>query len=144
MADINDIAGLYSQMSTEYKRLPQLYNLWAILLGSKTNTTLSNYGRYSCQKWWSSGELVDANLKVREDFYEALTAFASCLKVALQSATFFADTSFSDTDRRHYKETLKQFFQPAPVGKTGCRRNRPVRPIRRTGKKAAGQACGRR
>ena len=57
----------------------------------------------------SSQELVDANLKVREDFYEALTAFASCLKVALQSATFFADTSFSDTDRRHYKETLKQF-----------------------------------
>ena len=55
------------------------------------------------------GELVDVNLKVREDFYEALTAFASCLKVALQSATFFEDKSFSDDDRRHYKETVKQF-----------------------------------
>ncbi len=35
------------------------------------------------------GELVDIHLKVRDDFYEALTEFASCLKVALQSATFF-------------------------------------------------------
>src|SRR5690606_15746935 len=34
--------------------------------------------------------------------------FASCLKVALQSATFFDDTSFTDADRRHYKETVKQ------------------------------------
>jgi type I restriction enzyme R subunit len=55
-----------------------------------------------------TGELVDVHLKVREDFYEALTAFASCLKVALQSATFFEDKSFSDDDRRHYKETVKQ------------------------------------
>ena len=55
------------------------------------------------------GELVDVNLKVRDDFYEALTEFATCLKVALQSASFFEDTSFSDADRAHYKETLKQF-----------------------------------
>ncbi|WP_290434471.1 hypothetical protein, partial [Aeromonas caviae] len=54
------------------------------------------------------GELVDVNLKVREDFYEALTAFASCLKVALQSASFFEDSAFSEADRRHYKETVKQ------------------------------------
>lgn len=53
------------------------------------------------------GEMVDVNLKVRQDFYEALTAFASCLKIALQSATFFEDKSFSDDDRRHYKETVK-------------------------------------
>ncbi|WGZ94963.1 MAG: type I restriction endonuclease subunit R [Candidatus Thiothrix putei] len=146
--DINDIAGLYSQMSTEYKRLPQLYKtLWAIFAGVKNKHDIEqlrqvlvpkmvyvggdplpasplpgggdkNMARDSCSLPWqgegwggvnSSQELVDANLKVREDFYEALTAFASCLKVALQSATFFADTSFSDTDRRHYKETLKQF-----------------------------------
>ena len=31
------------------------------------------------------------------------------MKVALQSATFFEDKSFSDQDRRHYKETVKQF-----------------------------------
>jgi len=29
--------------------------------------------------------------------------------VALQSATFFDDKSFTDTDRSHYKETVKQF-----------------------------------
>ena len=51
---------------------------------------------------------MDVHQKVREDFYEALTAFASCLKVALQSATFFDDKSFTDADRRHYKETVKQ------------------------------------
>jgi hypothetical protein len=55
------------------------------------------------------GEMVDVHLKVREDFYEALTQFASCLKVALQSATFFEDKSFSEEDRQHYKETLRQF-----------------------------------
>ena len=52
--------------------------------------------------------MVDKNQKRREDFYEALTAFATCLKVALQSATFFEDKSFSDKDRRQYKETVKQ------------------------------------
>ncbi|MFP3442987.1 hypothetical protein R0K18_35150, partial [Pantoea sp. SIMBA_133] len=53
---------------------------------------------------WSEGKpvLVDVHQKVREDFYEALTAFASCLKVALQSSTFFEDSSFTDDDRRHY------------------------------------------
>ncbi|WP_242632774.1 type I restriction endonuclease subunit R [Thiothrix fructosivorans] len=109
--DINDIAGLYSQMSTEYKRLPQLYKtLWAIFAGVKNKHDIEQLRQVLVPKMVEqSGELVDANLKVREDFYEALTAFASCLKVALQSATFFADTSFSDTDRRHYKETLKQF-----------------------------------
>lgn len=34
------------------------------------------------------GELVDVHQKVRDDFYEALTEFASTLKIALQSATF--------------------------------------------------------
>lgn len=140
--DINDIAGLYSQMSTEYKRLPQLYKtLWAIFSGVKNKHDIEQLRQVlvpkmverrdphptsplpgggaksdvpiSCSLPWQGegwgGVTYDSNLKTREDFYEALTAFASCLKVALQSATFFADTSFSDTDRRHYKETLKQF-----------------------------------
>ena len=109
--DINDLAGLYSQMSTEYKRLPQLYKvLWAIFAKVKNKHDIEQLRQVLVPKMAEqSGELVDANLKVREDFYEALTNFASCLKVALQSATFFADTSFSDADRRHYKETLKQF-----------------------------------
>jgi type I restriction enzyme R subunit len=109
--DINDIAGLYSQMSTEYKRLPQLYKqLWAIFDGVKNKNDIEQLRQVLIPKIEErDGELVDVHLKVREDFYEALTAFASCLKVALQSATFFEDKSFSEEDRRHYKETVKQF-----------------------------------
>ncbi|HFG1607446.1 TPA: type I restriction endonuclease subunit R [Vibrio cholerae] len=109
--DINDIAGLYNQMSTEYKRLPQLYKqLWAIFDGVKNNNDIEQLRQVLVPKIEErDGELVDVHLKVREDFYEALTTFASCLKVALQSATFFEDKSFSDQDRRHYKETVKQF-----------------------------------
>ena len=37
--DIDDIDGLYQQMSTEYKRLPQLYKeLWAIFDGVKNKS----------------------------------------------------------------------------------------------------------
>ena len=109
--DINDIAGLYNQMSTEYKRLPQLYKqLWAIFDGVKNKNDIEQLRQVLVPKIVErGGELIDVHLKVREDFYEALTAFASCLKVALQSATFFEDKSFSDQDRRHYKETVKQF-----------------------------------
>ncbi len=109
--DINDIAGLYNQMSTEYKRLPQLYKqLWAIFDGVKNKNDIEQLRQVLVPRIENrDGELVDVHLKVREDFYEALTAFASCLKVALQSATFFEDKSFSDQDRRHYKETVKQF-----------------------------------
>jgi len=109
--DINDIAGLYNQMSTEYKRLPQLYKqLWAIFDGVINKNDIEQLRQVLVPKIEErGGELVDVHLKVREDFYEALTSFASCLKVALQSATFFEDKSFSDQDRRHYKETVKQF-----------------------------------
>jgi len=109
--DINDITGLYSQMSTEYKRLPQLYKqLWAIFNDVKNKNDIEQLRQVLVPKIEEhEGELVDVHLKVREDFYEALTAFASCLKVALQSVTFFEDKSFSDEDRYLYKETVSQF-----------------------------------
>lgn len=108
--DLNDIDGLYSQMSTEYKRLPHLYKqLWAIFDGVKNRNDIEQLRQALVPRMEErSGELVDVHLKIREDFYEALTAFSSCLKVALQSATFFEDTAFSEQDRRHYKETVKQ------------------------------------
>ena len=108
--DIDDIAGLYAQMSTEYKRLPQLYKqLWAIFDGVKNKQDIEQLRQVLVPKLQEiDGEMVDAHQKIRDDFYEALTQFASCLKVALQSSTFFEDTSFSDADRRHYKETVKQ------------------------------------
>ena len=108
--DIDDIAGLYNPMSAQYKRLPQLYKqLWAIFDGVKNKNDIEQLRQILVPKIDErNGELIDVNLKVREDFYEALTAFATCLKVALQSATFFEDKSFTEDDRRHYKETVKQ------------------------------------
>jgi type I restriction enzyme R subunit len=108
--DINDIAGLYNQMSTEYKRLPQLYkDLWSIFSDVKNKNDIEQLRQVLVPKIKErDGELVDVHLKVREDFYQALSAFASCLKVALQSASFFEDPRFTEEDRRHYKETVKQ------------------------------------
>lgn len=109
--DINDIAGLYTQMSTEYKRLPRLYKaLWVIFENVKNKNDIEQLRQVLVPRIEErNGELVDVHLKVRDDFYEALTEFASCLKVALQSATFFEDKSFTDADRQHYKETVKLF-----------------------------------
>lgn len=109
--DINDIAGLYNQMSTEYKRLPLLYkNLWAIFKNVANKGDIEQLRQVLVPKIQDHyGDLVDVNLKVRDDFYDALTEFSSCLKVALQSASYFEDSSFSDKDRNDYKDTLKQF-----------------------------------
>ncbi|MEZ1452904.1 hypothetical protein QVM54_29760, partial [Pseudomonas aeruginosa] len=85
-------------------------NLWAIFSDVKNKGDIEQLRQVLVPRMQErDGELVDVNLKVRDDFYEALTEFATCLKVALQSASFFEDTSFSDADRAHYKETLKQF-----------------------------------
>jgi type I restriction enzyme R subunit len=109
--DINDLTGLYTQMSSEYKRLPRLYKaLWAIFADVKNKNDPEQLRQVLVPRIEErEGELVDIHLKVRDDFYEALTEFASCLKVALQSATFFEDKSFTDADRQHYKETVKLF-----------------------------------
>lgn len=108
--DVNDIAGLYSQMSTEYKRLPYLYSiLWSTFDGVKNKNDIEQMKSPLIPKMENrNGEFVDVNQKRRDDFFEALTDFSGCLKVALQSAMFFEDSSFSDLDRRHYKETVKQ------------------------------------
>lgn len=108
--DIDDLEGLYQQMGTEYKRLPHLYKeLWTIFDGVKNKSDIEALRQVLVPRMEErNGELVDIHLKIREDFYEALTAFASCLKVALQSASFFNDKSFTDNDRRQYKETVKQ------------------------------------
>lgn len=108
--DINDIAGLYSAMSTEYRCLPQLYkNLWAIFSDVKDKGDIEQLRQVLIPKIEDrDSQWVDVHIKIRENFYEALTAFAKCLKVALQSTTFFKDTHFSDADRRHYIETIKQ------------------------------------
>jgi len=117
--DIDDIDGLYHQMSTEYKKLPGLYQkLWDIfrhVSNKQDNEQLRQVLVPRLQE--VDGELVDENQKVRDDFFAALSEFAACLKVALQSASFFEDKSFTETDRLHYKETLKQFTSLRQVAK---------------------------
>ncbi|GAL96036.1 type I endonuclease/restriction R subunit [Acetobacter tropicalis] len=108
--DPKDIAGLYSQMSTEYRELPALHKaLWVIFDGVKNRSDLQQLRAVLMPRMVEEhGQMVDVNLKRRDDFYEALTKFAACLKVALQSVAFFEDTSFTEKDRATYKETLKQ------------------------------------
>lgn len=108
--DIKDIDGLYSAMSSEYKRLPHLYNqLWAIFASVKNKNDTEQLRAVLVPKMEErDGEMLDIHQKNRDDFFEALTAFAGCLKVALQSATFFTDKSFTEQDRNLYKETVKQ------------------------------------
>ncbi len=108
--DITDIEGLYNQMSTEYKKLPSLYgSLWNIFSKVKNKGDIEQLRQVLVPRMEEDdGQMVDVRLKIRDDFYERLSDFASCLKVALQSASFFDDKSFSEADRLHYKETVKQ------------------------------------
>jgi type I restriction enzyme R subunit len=109
--DIDDLKGLYNRMDTEYKKLPGLYDaLWAIFNGVKNKQDPAALRQALTPKVKEvEGQLIDTNLKNRDEFYSALTAFSNCMKVALQSATYFDDKSFEDK-RLHYKQTLKMFM----------------------------------
>jgi len=108
--DIDDLKGLYNRMDTEYKKLPGLHSdLWAIFEGVKNKQDGPALRQALAPKVQEvDGKLVDTNLKKRDDFYSALTAFSNCMKVALQSATYFEDKSF-DNKRDLYKRDLKAF-----------------------------------
>ncbi|MGI9281483.1 MAG: type I restriction endonuclease subunit R [Endozoicomonas sp.] len=118
--DIEDLQGLYSRMDTEYKKLPSLYtDLWAIFDDVKNKQDGQALRQVLAPKIDTvDGQLTDTNLKKRDEFYSALTAFTNCLKVALQSATYFEDKSFDAlfpgtyiSTRQHYKDTLKMMSQ---------------------------------
>jgi type I restriction enzyme, R subunit len=108
--DIDDLKGLYNRMDTEYKKLPGLHSdLWAIFEGVKNKQDGPALRQALAPKVKDvDGKLVDTNLKKRDDFYSTLTAFSNCMKVALQSATYFEDKSF-DNKRDLYKRDLKAF-----------------------------------
>ncbi|HCG7935024.1 TPA: type I restriction endonuclease subunit R [Vibrio parahaemolyticus] len=110
--DINDLKGLYSRMDTEYKKLPGLYReLWAIFAEVPNKQDGPALRQVLAPKIDTiDGQLTDTNQKKREDFYATLTAFSNCLKVALQSATYFEDKSFDDK-RELYKKTLKSMAE---------------------------------
>lgn len=108
--DIDDLKGLYNRMDTEYKKLPGLHSeLWDIFASVKNKQDGPALRQALAPKVQDvDGKLVDTNLKKRDDFYSSLTAFSNCIKVALQSASFFEDKSF-DSKRDLYKRDLKAF-----------------------------------
>ncbi|HIF9491737.1 TPA: type I restriction endonuclease subunit R [Photobacterium damselae] len=110
--DIDDLKGLYNRMDTEYKKLPGLYDeLWSIFANVKNKQDGQALRQALAPNIENiDDQLTDTNLKPRNDFYNALTAFANCLKVALQSAIYFEDKSF-DNKRELYKKTLKSMTQ---------------------------------
>lgn len=111
---IEDIDGLYASVDTEYKKLPTLHDR---LLGFFTH--IDNrldpepYRQVFMPRYETDpdGVDVDARQAVREDFYEALTAFGMCLKTALSTQSFFADKAFSEDDIRRYKADLSWFSE---------------------------------
>jgi len=110
--DIDDLEGLYHQVSTEYKRLPVLHDrLWAVFSAVENRQDLEQYRQILVPKYEddAEGNTYDTRQAVREDFYEALTAFGLCLKVALSSRTFFEDKSFTEDQIRTYKNDLRFF-----------------------------------
>jgi len=108
--DIDDLKGLYNRMDTEYKKLPGLHSeLWGIFANVKNKQDGPALRQALAPKVQDvDDQLVDTNLKKRDDFYSNLTAFSNCIKVALQSASYFEDKSFN-SKRDLYKRDLKAF-----------------------------------
>ncbi len=113
--ELSDIEGLYSQFSTEYKRLPGLHEeLWAFFKEVKNRQDLEQYRQVLMPKYAEDpngepGNTYDTRQKLREDFYDALTQFGLCLQTALSSRSFYEDNSFSEKDVHTYKEDLRFF-----------------------------------
>ncbi|UAA38580.1 type I restriction endonuclease subunit R [Paraneptunicella aestuarii] len=111
--DLNDIDAMYADVNTEYRRLPQLHAaLWAIFASVVNRQDIEQYRQVLLPKYQKDNEGVeyDARLKLREDFYDALTQFGLCLKVALSTRSFFEDSAFSEDRITEYKRDLKWFL----------------------------------
>ena len=110
--DIDDIDGLYHQMSSEYRRLPRLHDaLWAIFSGVKNRLDPEQFRQVLMPSLAedTDGHSYDSNQKIREDFYAALTDFGLCLKTALSSRSFFEDPTVTEERISEYKSDLKFF-----------------------------------
>ena len=112
--DISDLEGLYRQFNTEYKRLPALHDaLWSFFKSVTNKLDSEQYRQVLAPKFvkGSDGEEYDERQKLRDDFYEALTAFGLCLQTALSSRSFFEDKSFSEAQIARYKADLRFFTE---------------------------------
>jgi len=112
--EIDDLIGMYADVSTEYKRLPALHDsLWAVFSDVINRGDREAYRRVLAPDIHLDdvGLGQDQNQKIREDFYEALTEFGMCLKQALSSQSFFQDTSVGEAKIKEYKADLKFFTE---------------------------------
>ncbi len=110
--DLDDIDTLYSNVNTEYKRLPSLHEtLWGLFASVKNRSDIEQYRQILVPRFQEQpdGVPLDITQKVREDFYEALTEFGVCLRVALATRSFFEDASVSEGQIATYKRDLKFF-----------------------------------
>ena len=112
--DVEDLAGLVASVSTEYKRLPGLHDvLWTIFRSVENRADREQFRRVLMPVFEEdeTGVSFDQHQKTREDFYEALTDFGMCLKLALASRTFFEDGAFSEETIQSYKRDVKFFTE---------------------------------
>ena len=112
--DMSDLEGLYHQFSTEYKKLPALHDkLWSFFKSVLNKLDREQYRQLLTPKFvkGADGEDYDERQKLRDDFYEALTAFGLCLQTALSSRSFFEDKSFSESLIARYKADLRFFTE---------------------------------
>ena len=112
--EIDDLAGTVSNLSVEYKRLPGLHDaLWAIFVDVANKQDTEQFRRVLVPQVAEddTGHSIDQNQKLREDFYDALTEFGMCLKLALSSRTFFEDGTFDEKTIQGYKRDLRFFTE---------------------------------
>ena len=112
--DVADIAGLYHQFSTEYKRLPALHDaLWSFFKGVANKLDREQFRQVLSPRFVADpdSEEYDERQKLRDDFYEVLTTFGLCLQTALSSRSFFEDKSFSESLIARYKSDLRFFTE---------------------------------
>jgi type I restriction enzyme R subunit len=96
--DPEDLNSVFTDVSEEISNLPQRHSeLWDIFKGLIQKRDLEAYGEFLRHE------------DIRQQFYERLTAFASCLKIALSSLEFHKNTDESLINR--YKEDLTMFLK---------------------------------
>ncbi|MEP3847547.1 MAG: hypothetical protein ABJM43_19550 [Paracoccaceae bacterium] len=96
------------------KRLPGLHDaLWAIFADVANKQDTEQFRRVLVPQVAEddTGHSIDQNQKVREDFYDALTEFGMCLKLAVSSRTFFEDGAFDEKTIQGYKRDLRFFTE---------------------------------
>jgi type I restriction enzyme R subunit len=96
--DPEDLNGVFTDISEEIAKLPQRHSeLWDIFKGLVQKRDLEAYSEFLRHE------------DIRQQFYERLTAFANCLRIALSSVEFHKNTDEQLIHR--YKEDLAMFLK---------------------------------